>query len=248
MPVITVSAGKVKEETVPIVNELKLKLLLNGTDLVSLMCLPEKLEELAAGFLFSEGFIKEKQDIDSIKVNLPESTIEVSASIVEGSFEMFKEHSALVSGCGRGVSGAEADRLVNCKRIDTTLRVSSETLLQLSKMFQKHSSLYAETGGVHNTAIVDNGGILISADDIGRHNAVDKVIGEALLKEIDLSDKMMITTGRVSSENGPWLYVDQRNRASGQIGFYRRQGKRDKRTFFRSGGIKGQGNRHGRRV
>ena len=67
-------------------------------------------------------------------------------------------------------------------------------------MFQKHSSLYAETGGVHNAAIVGNGGILISADDIGRHNAVDKVIGEALLKEIDLSDKMMITTGRVSSE------------------------------------------------
>ena len=198
--VVNVNAMEAVEEFDSIIVESKFKLALNGKDVVSLMCLPEKLEELAAGFLFTEGFITKKPDIKQIQMKLEEGIIDVSASVIEGSFKRFQEQSTLVSGCGGGVSNTESSRLVDCRKIDTTLQVKSHEVLVLSSIFAKHSKIYSETRGVHSTAIIHHNEIIISADDIGRHNSVDKVIGEALLKEIDLSDKMMYTTGRVSSE------------------------------------------------
>ncbi len=66
--------------------------------------------------------------------------------------------------------------------------------------FQKESKIYLQTGGVHSAALADNAGILIFKEDIGRHNAIDKVIGQGLREKVDFSNKIMITSGRISSE------------------------------------------------
>ena len=68
------------------------------------------------------------------------------------------------------------------------------------KKFQMKSELYKTTGGTHSAALSDGENILIFHEDIGRHNAVDKVIGDAFLQQIRLDDKILITSGRVSSE------------------------------------------------
>jgi FdhD protein len=194
IPVQAFDSGKVEEKDQAVVIEAKMTLSVNGGKVVSFMCLPQRLEELAAGFLFAEGFIENGPDISDITVDTDAGTIDVRADIVEGSVERFSQGRTLLSGCGGGVSGADIERPSDCMRTDAS------SLGELVSAFQKHSSLYTLAGGVHTAAIAAGGNLEISDDDIGRHNAVDKVIGHALLTRYDCSDKVLIVTGRVSSE------------------------------------------------
>lgn len=200
IPIQVFESGKLEEKDQAVVIEAKVALSINGGKVVSFMCLPERLKELAAGFLFAEGFIQDGSDISDITVDTDAGTIDVTADIAEGSLERFSKGRTLLSGCGGGVSAADIERPSDCKRIDTAMRIDAESLGGLVSAFQKHSSLYTLAGGVHTASIAADGKLEISDDDIGRHNAVDKVIGRALLTGYDCSDKVLIVTGRVSSE------------------------------------------------
>ena len=200
IPIQDFNSGQVEEKPQAVVIEAKMALRINGDEVVSFMCLPERLKELAAGFMFAEGFIQDSGDISDIAVDTDAATIDVKAEIAEGSLKRFLQGRTLLSGCGGGISAADIERPSDCKRIDTGMRIDAESLGGLISGFQKHSSLYTVAGGVHTAAIAAEGDIDISDDDIGRHNAVDKVIGRALLSGYDCSDKVLIVTGRVSSE------------------------------------------------
>lgn len=200
IPIRVFESGRVDEKQQAVVIEAKMALSINGAGVVSFMCLPERLEQLAAGFLFAEGFIEDGSDISDIAVDIEAATIAVKADIADGSLERFMQGRTLLSGCGGGVSAADIERPSDCKQIDTAMRINADSLGALVSAFQKHSSLYTMAGGVHTAAIAAEGNLEISADDIGRHNAVDKVIGRALLTGYDCSDKVLVVTGRVSSE------------------------------------------------
>jgi len=175
-----------------VVRETFITIKLNGNKLVTLTASSCDLKELACGFIFSSGLIRNLTDILSIKEIGNE--IEIETKDVK---KTNLDDQILTSGCGKGVLiyGSILD-----EKIDSKLSISSRSISSLIKEFQQMSTVFKATGGVHSAAISDEKNILEFKEDIGRHNAIDKVIGNCLLKGISMNDKIILTSGRISSE------------------------------------------------
>ncbi|MDD3050603.1 MAG: formate dehydrogenase accessory sulfurtransferase FdhD [Candidatus Cloacimonetes bacterium] len=175
-----------------VVVERNLTIYMNGNRLVSIACLPDLYKELALGFLISEGIIKSPTQVK--KVVFEDSHINFEAEISDDVIESFLNSGEKSSGCGSALSGYL--ELFAGKDIGN---FSQQTILALMHEFQKQSALFLSTGGVHGAALADDK-IVYRADDIGRHNAVDKVIGMAHLDNRNPSEFFLLTSGRISSE------------------------------------------------
>ncbi|MEK7850512.1 MAG: formate dehydrogenase accessory sulfurtransferase FdhD [Deltaproteobacteria bacterium] len=189
-----------EEVEVSLIKEVPLTIFLNGKEVVTLLCLGDYMKELALGFLGSEGFINNFSDIKSVRMDEEKGVAEVETTaenpLVEGLFE----RRTITSGCGKGSTFYNVMDAFKCKKIESNIKVKAAYLLDLMKKLHEFSGLYRETHGVHNAALADVDGIIIFREDIGRHNAVDKINGYSLLNRVGLSDKIIITTARVSSE------------------------------------------------
>ena len=180
--------------------ESPLTIILNNRELVTLLCSPAGLRYLAVGFLFSEGLLKSKDDIKKIIVDDRRGVVRVET---EGGEELagdalFKRF--ITSGCGRGASFYNAVDALDQVKVDSHFKVSTLEVLALVKEFQQRSQLYRATGGVHSAALADTRSIIVFGEDIGRHNAVDKIFGQCILNGLATDGHMIITSGRISSE------------------------------------------------
>ncbi len=183
-----------------VVKEYALTIMLDGEEFITLLCTPSSLDCLAVGFLLSESIIKSKTDIKKVKVDEEKGIAEVNT--FESSIIAKKLHGkrTMTTGCGKGSTFYNAVDSLNCKQVSGAIELNAQTILELMKDFNKRSELFLNTGGVHSVALASGGGIIIFHEDVGRHNAMDKVVGEAALKDIELPDKIVLTSGRVSSE------------------------------------------------
>lgn len=180
-----------------VVEEVPFTLNIGDKELVTLLCMPFDLEDLIAGFLFTSGLIKKIQDIKKIVINQEQWVAHIDLAVAD--IEMvFKR--LYTSGCGRGTIFYNAADIINRIKIVSDFKIEPVKINALMLDFQKKSEIYLKTGGVHSAALADTNGILIFAEDIGRHNAIDKVIGQGLKQDISFENKIMITSGRVSSE------------------------------------------------
>ncbi len=182
-----------------VVSEIPLTINIGENELVTLLCCPSDLEDLVAGFLFSSGLIKKAEDIKKIVINRQQWIAYVD--LVEGDIDqglVFKR--LYTSGCGRGTIFYNALDIINRIKIISDFRISSDRINELMFNFHKSSQVYLKTGGVHGAALADKEGILIFKEDIGRHNAVDKIIGCHLKEKGDFEGKILISSGRISSE------------------------------------------------
>ncbi len=183
-----------------VVKELPLKILLNGRELVTTLCSPVALDYLAAGVLVSEGLLDSKQEIKEISVDAKAGMVNVVTKedkiIIGGQF--FKP--LVASGGGKGASSYNLSGFKDRIKIDSRITVSLTEVSALLKEFLHRSSAYQATRGVHSAALCDKKSILLFHDDIGRHNAIDKVFGECLMNDIPLDERILITSGRISSE------------------------------------------------
>ncbi len=188
----------VVEDTV--IKETPLTILLNNQELATLLCSPGDSEYLAAGFLASEGLLSDKADIKSITLDDRRGIIRiVTREELSGAGEvLFKR--LVTSGCGRGAAFYSAADARVQTRVDSAVTISTHDIFSLVKEFQRHSQVYRETGGVHSAALCEGPHIILFHEDIGRHNAIDKIFGECLLKSISVSDHTLVTSGRISSE------------------------------------------------
>lgn len=182
-----------------VVREFPVTIVLNGEELVTLLCSPNNLDYLAVGFLSSEGFIKSRDEIESILVDDQRGMvrIETQGDKVVDSDILFKR--MISSGCGRGASFYDLADTAS-QKVESRTEISAGEIFALANEFQHGSQLYLKTGGVHSAALCDTKSMLIFAEDIGRHNAVDKVFGECLLKDIPTGDRIVISSGRIFSE------------------------------------------------
>ncbi len=105
----------------------------------------------------------------------------------------------ITSGCGRGVSFYSANEATG-QKVESQVEMSTHEVLSLVSDFQHRSQVYRATGGVHSAALCNTKNILVFKEDIGRHNAIDKVFGECILKDIPTDEQVVITSGRISSE------------------------------------------------
>lgn len=165
--------------------------------------------ELAAGFLFTEGILQTSEQISSIKhcgkigKEGFENTVRVDLTKdVKIEFKRLERHFYTSSSCGVcGKSSIEALQ-TGVKKIESSLKIKADLIHQLPETLQKSQTVFNETGGLHASALFDeNGNLEIVREDVGRHNALDKVIGAKFLaNQTPLSDKILLVSGRASFE------------------------------------------------
>lgn len=173
--------------------EKKLRVSVNGREVMSLYCTPQMVREFVVGFIMTEGIIKGNWCAERMSIEYGE---EIAVDIpAEGDLSM--DGRIITSGC---VGGVTFERKIEDEPINDDFSISSDSLREVFNLFQARSDLYKLTGCIHSAALSDGKGILCFAEDIGRHNAVDKVIGYAILENIPFSGKIMLASGRISSE------------------------------------------------
>lgn len=180
--------------------EYPLTIFLNGHEIVTTLCTPEHVDELALGFLRSEGFIRSSEGVTGLRVDLDRGLVEIEASGVSSLTEKLYGKRTISSGCGRGTVFYQASDSLQMRPISSNLQVAAASLSALMRELQRREGLYKETGAVHCAALAEADRILFFREDIGRHNAVDKVVGACFREGIPTEDKMILVTGRVSSE------------------------------------------------
>ncbi len=192
-----ISCGWEPVET-SLVKEVAVALTVNGTPWLSFACTPTDLDALAAGFLYNEGIIQSAQEIAILDVCRQGTSIDVWLhKTVERPLYWQR-----TSGCTGGLTfGLNPNNPAS--PIPVTAGndpIEAETLLQCMDQLLQIQELYRETGGVHTSAISDGRSIRVRAEDIGRHNTLDKLAGRMLLDGIRVRPVIIVTTGRISSE------------------------------------------------
>ncbi|HEX77566.1 MAG TPA: formate dehydrogenase accessory sulfurtransferase FdhD [Dehalococcoidia bacterium] len=186
------SAGEWRRTSVPVPDEMALTIFVNGQELATILCTPTKLNCLIVGFLYSEGIISDMGQVMSLRVCQEESLAEVRLNRVEFAVPGRR---ILTSGCGGGLSFAP-----QAPKVNSDLTVTPAEVLSLMKQLHARAELYQFCGGVHTSALASRQGISVVAEDIGRHNTLDKIQGECLLRGIPTQDSLLLSTGRLTSE------------------------------------------------
>lgn len=173
--------------------EKKLRISCNGKDVISLYCTPALIKELVAGFISTEELIDGKFCADSLVITYGD---EIEADITS---EVTVEQRNFIktSGCTGGMTTARDKAFT---KITDDLQIHGEDIRTLFTVFNGKSELFRMTGCVHSAALCEGNTIVAFAEDIGRHNAVDKVLGSCILKNIPFSKKILLVSGRISSE------------------------------------------------
>lgn len=172
--------------------EENLRIILNDQELVSLACSPDACKELAIGYLLDEGFIKHHSDIKSITWGEGLCIKVQTAMPFHRDIGPGRIHTAM----GKSyASGTDSLPVINDKVI-----FEASHLLGLIRTLNDAALTFKQTGGVHSAALGGSDGFIVRYEDIGRHNAVDKVFGYALLNNIPLHDKCLVLSGRIASE------------------------------------------------
>jgi FdhD protein len=190
--------GRLESGETEVVQEFPLKLIVNQREVATLICSPHELKFLAAGFLRLQGFVRTVDDFLMLSVcnDFGVANVGIRGVVPD------RLQPVLTSGCGAGISFTLGQQTIlppiQCGTSQRTYRPSEifgmmEQLARLAENYKCH-------GGIHSAAVGDGAAILLYAEDLGRHNTLDRIAGEALLKGINLSGTMLVTSGRVSTE------------------------------------------------
>lgn len=176
-----------------VAEEKKLRISINGAEVLSLYCTPLMVRELAVGIVVTEG-IAERICTERMSIAYGEEGVLVD---IHAEGEVSVSGGSITSGCVGGVTFRK--KLSRAAKRDR-FSIDATALAELFSTFQKRSGLYNTTGCIHSAALSDGSDLLFFAEDIGRHNAVDKVIGYAILEGLEFKGKLMLASGRLSSE------------------------------------------------
>ncbi len=198
--ILRITKGDTRDVDDEVTKEQPLTIVLNNQELVTLLCSPIDLEYLAVGFLFSEGLIRGKDEIRRIILDEQRSIVRVETEEDKDDPQELLFKRLITSGCGRGASLYSTADIQAQTKVESQSHISPSEVFTLVRSFQHRSQVYRATGGVHSAALCDIIDILIFKEDIGRHNAIDKIFGECVLAGIPTNDRIILTSGRISSE------------------------------------------------
>jgi FdhD protein len=191
---LTIKDGRVEEVKGHVVREQPLTIYVNGERFLTLLCSPFKLDALVVGYLWIEKVIGSLDEIRSLEV----SELDGRADVALAHPVTLPRERILTSGCGGGITFRIDPRLFT--PLHSSLRVTPATLGARLKDLLMAAEHYRVSRGIHGAALSDGERLLVVAEDVGRHNAVDKVMGESLLRDIPTVDRILLSTGRISSE------------------------------------------------
>ncbi|HWR21657.1 MAG TPA: formate dehydrogenase accessory sulfurtransferase FdhD [Verrucomicrobiae bacterium] len=192
--IVRYRGGSCETVEIPVVAEHPLTIFVNGRELATLLCTPVKLDCLVLGFLSFERIIQALDEVDSLEVFPEEAVADVRLT------KAFTppSHRILTSGCTGGITFGMPMEGFKTFPEEATLR--PEQPFDLMKQLYAEAYLYRESRGIHAAALSDGKSLLLVAEDVGRHNALDKIHGEALQQGMTTAGKILLSTGRISSE------------------------------------------------
>ncbi len=177
-----------------VIVESPVALFINGELWLTFMCTPNNLEALAAGFLYNEGVIDSLDQVVDIHICDSGDIIDIW---LDHDIEKPQEWKR-TSGCTGGYTSIELDT-INPK-VNDGISLEANQVKQLVEKLFESQDLYKKTGGVHTSILTDGDQTIITAEDVGRHNSLDKIAGMLLFGDLDFAKKILLTTGRISSD------------------------------------------------
>ena len=185
-------------ESISVVEERPLTIFLNGQEIVTAMTIGDYPEYLALGFLRNQGMLREDEAVLGVDFDEELETVVVRTD-GETTYEEKLKKKTRTSGCAVGtVFGDMMEGLEGLSLPEAEVRVS--WLYALAKKINQTPSLYLEAGAIHGTVLCQEDRALVFMEDVGRHNAVDKIAGWMLSEGVSGEDKILYTTGRLTSE------------------------------------------------
>lgn len=180
--------------------EYPVSLILNGYEIAVFQLTKQDLDDWVYGYLFSEGMIAGFDDIKSVQIDEDQGIIRVELTNAFEADTFFKKKKHYTAGCGRGVTFFSMTDVKKFVPNKTQVTYPLSYLIKKKNEFAKSTPLYLETGGMHGACIIESNGNITVREDIGRHNAVDKVIGHCVRRGLKSEELVLLTTGRISYE------------------------------------------------
>ncbi|MBM7663056.1 FdhD protein [Bacillus mesophilus] len=198
--IVKYSNGTLHEHEDDIVLEFPLTIFVNNMEFATMVCTPTHFDEMVIGFLASEGVIRFRDDIKSLSINEDRgyAYVELHAEITTS--QEYYSKRFIGSCCGKSRQFYFHNDATTAKTSTSTTTLTPEQCIKLMNDMQHNSIVFQQTGGVHNAALCSSEEIIVGRTDIGRHNALDKLYGYSLLNRLPVRDKVIVFSGRISSE------------------------------------------------
>ena len=184
---------------IKVIKEEFLTIFLNNQEIVTLMCILDYPEYLAVGYLLNQNMIKNNELIKSINFDKELQTIVIRTN-KKTNYEKILKKKITTSGCAQGTIFGNIYEEITKIKIKSKIKIKHDWIYEISKKINLTPSLYLEAGAVHGCVIIKKKQPIIYMEDVGRHNAVDKIAGYMFLNRIKSNDKIFYTTGRLTSE------------------------------------------------
>lgn len=186
-----------KTSKINICEEAPVELYLNGKKLVTFMCTPQNLNELAMGHLLSRNLIKNINEVYSLSAcdEMKEIYVTTANTPTDNDYSL---SGVLSSGCGSG--SVFKEEFFKKETNKSKLNINLHKLKDLAIEMFSNATMYKELGGMHCASLVYNNEMVVLREDVGRHNAIDKVIGKGVFLDLDFNNAILMTTGRISSD------------------------------------------------
>lgn len=197
--VVRIRNDQVTQDVASIATEIPFTIVANDLEIATLMCTPSNLKELTVGFLFTSGFITGADEIK--RYTLDERLWRADVVLERSPDPDILAKRLYTSGCGKGVMYASMIEVSSRHPLNDGFTLSAHRIPELMRWLLSSSDLHRNTGGVHTAALsLDGQTPTTFFDDVGRHNALDKVIGKGLMEQVDFTGSIIVSTGRTSSE------------------------------------------------
>jgi FdhD protein len=188
----------------PIAGEHPLTIYVDRREIVTLMTLGQAPEALAIGYLRNQRLVRSVDEIAAVQVDWDTDAVAVTTHEGLDDLDRRMEKRTVTTGCGQGTVFGDLMEEVESLTLRDDVELREDTLYALLDQVRRHETIYKAAGAVHGCALASNGAgssdILVFVEDVGRHNAVDAIAGQMWLDDIDGSDKIFYTTGRLTSE------------------------------------------------
>lgn len=195
------TANEHRSVSIEAIREVPLTIYLNGREVVTLLCTGKHPRHLAVGFLKSDALLSDPAQLLGVDIQDEGARITARVTVRHDPWADGRTiQRSITSGCGKGTNFDRNVATISRRRIHSDLKVTPKQILALAAELKKRSTLYARTRGCHNSSLCSAQSMLLFREDIGRHNAIDMIMGECFLEGISTADKMIVSTGRVASE------------------------------------------------
>jgi FdhD protein len=191
LPCIRVDGDLFEHGVHDVAEEIPIALFINGRHAITVMTSPVNLEDFVTGYLFTEEIIKTIKEIESIKIEKNRVSV-----ITKNLFKVLPPKKTILSGCGGSTSFIDVEKL---PKIHSDFSINAAAITAALRSVPD-SDIHRTTGAFYMVALLDSQHIISVAEDIGRHNAIDRIIGYALRNGIYMSQTFVISSGRISSE------------------------------------------------